>query len=155
MYHVVFTNCDRQEKIFVIAGLILRWDGQNQLVISGFSQYSEVCFHIFYCYSTGLLNVVRYNGVFVIAGCHCSLVLEGFVVSYFATPLMRKAATARMNSQAFFSKKADGLAGPAKYQADNRTKEAGQNVSYFFFCQELEGHYQHRSQNLLVHLRLT
>ena len=39
--------------------------------------YSRVCFHIFYCNSAGLSNVVHYNGVFVtvrfiIAGCHCS-----------------------------------------------------------------------------------
>ena len=27
-----------------------------------------VCFHIFYRNSAGLLNVVRFNGVFVIAG---------------------------------------------------------------------------------------
>ena len=33
---------------------------------------SRVCFHIFYCNSAGLSNVVRYNGVFVIAECHCS-----------------------------------------------------------------------------------
>ena len=38
--------------------------------------YSSVCFHIFYCNSTGLSNIVHYNGVFVIvgfviAGCHC------------------------------------------------------------------------------------
>ena len=39
-------------------------------------RYSGVRFHIFYCNSAGLSNVVRYNGVFVIAefviaGCHC------------------------------------------------------------------------------------
>ena len=42
-------------------------------------RYSGVCFHIFYCNSAGLSNVVRYNGVFFIAGiviegCHCSYV---------------------------------------------------------------------------------
>ena len=41
-------------------------------------RYSGDCFHIFYCNSAGLSNVVRYNGVFiiagfVIAGCHCNL----------------------------------------------------------------------------------
>ena len=30
-------------------------------------RYSGVCFPIFYCNSAGLSNVVRYNGVFVIA----------------------------------------------------------------------------------------
>ena len=40
-------------------------------------RYSRVCFHIFYCNSAGLSNVVCYNGVFVfagfvIAGCHCT-----------------------------------------------------------------------------------
>ena len=39
-------------------------------------RYNGVHFCIFYCNSAGLLNVVRYNGVFVIAefaiaGCHC------------------------------------------------------------------------------------
>ena len=38
-------------------------------------RYSKVRFHIFYCNSAGLSNVVRCNGVFVtvgfvIAGCH-------------------------------------------------------------------------------------
>ena len=33
--------------------------------------YSGVCFHIFYCNSARLSNVVRYNRVFLIAGCHC------------------------------------------------------------------------------------
>ena len=40
-------------------------------------RYSGVCFHIFYCNSAWLSNVVRYNGVFVtagfvIAGSHCN-----------------------------------------------------------------------------------
>ena len=35
-------------------------------------RYSGVCFHIFYCNSAGLSNVVRYNGVIIIAGCHCT-----------------------------------------------------------------------------------
>ena len=40
----------------------MRWDRQKSI------RYSGVCFHIFYCNSVGLSNVVRYNGVFVIAG---------------------------------------------------------------------------------------
>ena len=57
------------------------WDHQNQFVIAGISlysgvHYSGVCFHIFYCNSAGLSNVVRYNRVYVITGfsivgCHC------------------------------------------------------------------------------------
>ena len=39
----------------------MRWDRQNLFVIAGFVYTS-----------TGLSNVVRYNGVFVIAGSHCS-----------------------------------------------------------------------------------
>ena len=39
-------------------------------------RYSGVCFHISYCNAAGLSNVVRYNGVFVIAGCHCKLSLS-------------------------------------------------------------------------------
>ena len=40
-------------------------------------RYSGVCFHIFYCNSSGLSYVVCYNGVFIIAGfgiavCHCN-----------------------------------------------------------------------------------
>ena len=46
----------------------MRWDRQNLFVIAGFVIYSGVCFHIFYFNSAGLSNVVRYNGVFVIAG---------------------------------------------------------------------------------------
>ena len=43
-------------------------------------RYSGLCFHIFYCNSAGLSYVVRYNGIFVIAefvvaGCHCNLLL--------------------------------------------------------------------------------
>ena len=39
------------------------------------------CFHIFYCYSAGLSNVVCYNRVFVIAGliiagCHCNILMR-------------------------------------------------------------------------------
>ena len=64
-YHnVVFTDCERQDKIFVGTIKI------NSLY--GEFHYSGVCFHIFYCNSAGLSNVVRYNGVFVIAGCHCN-----------------------------------------------------------------------------------
>ena len=56
----------------------MRWHRQNQFVIyRGFRysgvRYSRVCFHIFCCNSAGLSNVVRYNGVFVIAGCHCKM----------------------------------------------------------------------------------
>ena len=32
------------------------------------TSYRGVCFDIFYCNSAGLSNVVRYNGVFVVAG---------------------------------------------------------------------------------------
>ena len=39
------------------------WDHQNLFVIAGFV---IVCFHIFYCNSARLSNVVHYNGVFVI-----------------------------------------------------------------------------------------
>ena len=35
-------------------------------------RYSGVRFHIFYCNSAGLSDVFRYNGVFVIAGFHCT-----------------------------------------------------------------------------------
>ena len=43
--------------------------------------YSGVCFHVFYCNSAGLSNVVRYNRVFaiagfVIAGFHCTYISE-------------------------------------------------------------------------------
>ena len=31
-------------------------------------RYNRVCFNIFHCNSPGLSNVVRYNGVFTIAG---------------------------------------------------------------------------------------
>ena len=62
------------------------WDRQNLFVIAGISlyrglltgaRYSGVCFHIFYCNFSGLSNVIRYNGIYVIAGfvitgCHCT-----------------------------------------------------------------------------------
>ena len=35
--HAVFMDCERQDKIFVIAGLIVRWGHQNQFVIAGIS----------------------------------------------------------------------------------------------------------------------
>ena len=47
-------------------------------------RYSRVCFHIFYCNSAGLANVVRYRG-FVIAGCHCSA-LESLRCLYVSPP---------------------------------------------------------------------
>ena len=60
----------------------MRWNRQNLFIIAAISlyrgvRYSGVCFHIFYCNSAGLSYVVRYNGVFVIAGfviagCHCN-----------------------------------------------------------------------------------
>ena len=38
LYHdVAFTDCERQDKIFVIVGLIVRWDRQNQFVIARIS----------------------------------------------------------------------------------------------------------------------
>ena len=40
-------------------------------------RYSRVCFHICYCNSAGLSNVVRYNRVFIIAG----FVIAGFVIA--------------------------------------------------------------------------
>ena len=55
----------------------MRWDRQNLI------RYSGVRFHIFYCNSAGLSDVVRYNGVFVIAGfvkagCHCTVFLSSY-----------------------------------------------------------------------------
>ena len=59
----------------------MRWDRQNLFVIAGFRYIGLVIagvrFHIFYCNSAGLSNVVRYDGVFVtagfvITGCHCT-----------------------------------------------------------------------------------
>ena len=45
----------------------MRWDHQNLFVIAGFvSKYFTVIL-------PGS-HVVRYNGVFVIAGCHCNIV---------------------------------------------------------------------------------
>ena len=49
----------------------------GDFVIAGF-EIAGFCFHIFYCNSAGLSNVVGYNGVFVIvgfliAGCHCTI----------------------------------------------------------------------------------
>ena len=42
----------------------------GDFVIAG-ARYCGVHFHIFYCNSAGLSNAVRYNEVYVIAGCHC------------------------------------------------------------------------------------
>ena len=61
-----------------VIGQNIRYSGVNcALGPSKSIRYSGVCFHIFYCNSAGLSNVVRYNGVFVIAGfgiagCHCN-----------------------------------------------------------------------------------
>ena len=61
-----------------VTGQNIRYSGENCVLGPSKSiRYSEVCFHIFYCNSAGLSNVVRNNGVFVIAGfviarCHCS-----------------------------------------------------------------------------------
>ena len=53
-------------------GQNIRYSGVNcALGPSKTIRYSGVCFHIFYCNSAGLSYVVRYNGVFVIAGFHC------------------------------------------------------------------------------------
>ena len=60
----------------------MHWESQNQFIIEGISLwwvcYSGVCFHIFYCNTAGLSNVVCYNGVFIIAEfvivrCHCTM----------------------------------------------------------------------------------
>ena len=45
--------------------------GPSKSIRYGGVRYNGVCFHIFYCNFAGLSYVVRYNGVFVIAGCHC------------------------------------------------------------------------------------
>ena len=37
--------------------------GTNKSMRYSGVRYSRVCFHIFYCNSAGLSNVVRYNGV--------------------------------------------------------------------------------------------
>ena len=75
-HHVVFTDCERQDKIFVMAEKIVHLRGPSKSI-----RYSEVCFPIFYCNSAGLSNIVRCNGVFVIArfviaGCHCTLLSQ-------------------------------------------------------------------------------
>ena len=66
----------------------MHWDRQNQFVAAGFViagfVYSGVCFPIFYCYSARLSNVVRYNGVFVIARfviarCHCTYIIRRII----------------------------------------------------------------------------
>ena len=46
-------------------------------------RYSGVRFHIFYYNSAGLSDVVRYTGIFVIAGsikagCHCTVFLSSY-----------------------------------------------------------------------------
>ena len=59
-HHTVFTDCERQDKIFVVAGYCtlgqstsIRYSGD--FVIAGFVMAG------FYCNSAGLSNVVRYN----------------------------------------------------------------------------------------------
>ena len=71
----------------------MRWDRQNLRIRYSGVRYSGVCFHIFFCNSPELSNVVRYNGVFVIAGfviagfVIAGFVIAGFVSTYFAVIL--------------------------------------------------------------------
>ena len=51
-------------------------------------RYSGVLFHIFYCDSAGISNDVLYNGVFVIAGCHCIWSLKYYLKDQFLTDLL-------------------------------------------------------------------
>ena len=53
-------------------------------------RYSGVRFHIFYCNSAGLSDVVRYDGVFVIAGLHsCITILPREQKNYIDMPKNR------------------------------------------------------------------
>ena len=92
-HHVVLTDCERQDKIFVIAGGVNCALGPSKstrysedFVIAGFVIAGFVSIY-FTVNSAGLSNVVRYNEVFVIAGyviagCRC-LTLACISVAYF------------------------------------------------------------------------
>ena len=43
----------------------------GDFIIAGFVIVGFVSIYFYYCNSARLSTVVRYNGVFIIAGCHC------------------------------------------------------------------------------------